>query len=107
MRVVSGKTSQKFWDIVDCHVINAALHGAKQVIVELWHVDRMIEHKVVYLPVSWMVECKDAADCFEHLQTLLWVIPNNFHWSVVTLYNKDASPKYSCICMGIKFHTCF
>jgi hypothetical protein len=33
VHVVSGKTSQKIWNIVDCHVINATLHGAKQVMV--------------------------------------------------------------------------
>ncbi len=71
MRVISGKTSQKVWDIVDCHINNVALHGAKQVMVKLWHVDCLMEHKVEYLPVSWMVKYKDASDCFEHLQTLL------------------------------------
>ncbi len=107
MHFVSGKTSQKFQNIIDCHVINAALHGAKQVMVEMRHVDCLMEHKVVYLPVSWMVKCKDAADSYKCLQILLWVIPSNFHRLVVTLCNKGTSPKYSCICMRIKFQTCF
>jgi hypothetical protein len=109
VRVVSGKTSKKIWDIIDYHVINVALHGAKLVMVELWHVGHLMEHKVVYLhlPISRMVKCKGSTDCFERLQTLLWVIPNNFHRSVVTLYNKGAIPEFSRICMGVKFQTSF
>ncbi len=107
MLVVSGKRIQKNWDIIDPHVINVALHGAKQVMVELWHVDCLRKNKVIYLPISWMVKCKDATDCFECLQTLLWVIPKNFHRSVVTLYNEGTSPNSSHICMGVKFQTCF
>jgi hypothetical protein len=62
MCVVSGKTSQKFQNIVDSHIIIATLHGAKQVIVKLRHVNSLVKYKVVYLPVPWMVKCEDAAD---------------------------------------------
>ncbi len=78
--------SQKFWNIINCYVINVTLHGTKQVMVKLRHVNSLVKHKVVYLPVLWMVKCKDAADHLKCLQTLLWVIPNNFHWSVIALY---------------------
>ncbi len=54
MRVVSEKMIQKFWNIVDCHVINVTLHGAKQVMVELRHVDCLMEHKVDTCPsLEW------------------------------------------------------
>ncbi len=42
VHVVSGKTNQKFWNIVNCHVINAALHGTKQMMVKLRHCRRPI-----------------------------------------------------------------
>jgi hypothetical protein len=87
MRAVSGKTSQKFWNIVDCHIINAIMHGAKQVMVKLRHVNSLVKHKGVYLPVLWMVKCKDVADHLKCLQNLLQVIPDNFQRSVVTLFN--------------------
>jgi hypothetical protein len=87
MHVVSGKTSQKFLKIVDCHGINETLHGAKQVMVKLKHVNSLVKHKVIYMPVSRKVKCKGAADCLKRLQTLLWVIPDNLHRSDVTLYN--------------------
>jgi hypothetical protein len=67
VRVVSGKTSQKFWNIVNCHVINVTLHGTKQVMVKLRHVNSLVEHKVVYLPVPQMVKCEDAANRLKHL----------------------------------------
>jgi hypothetical protein len=76
--VVSGEANQKYRNIVDCHTINATLHGANQVMVKLRHVNCLVEHKVVYLPVSQMVDCKDPTDHLKCLQTLLWVIPNIF-----------------------------
>jgi hypothetical protein len=73
--------------------------------VKLRHVNRLVEYKVVYLPVSQLVKCKVTADQLKCLQTLLRVIPENFHWLVITLYHKGASPEYSHISMGIKFQT--
>ncbi len=70
-------------------------------------VNSLVKHKVVYLPVPWMVKCEDAADHLKHLQTLLQVIPNNFYRSVIALYNQGTSPKYSHISMRIKLQTCF
>ena len=57
--------------MVNYHVINATLHGTKQVMVKLRHVNSLVKHKVVYLPIPRMVECKDAADRLKCLQTLL------------------------------------
>jgi hypothetical protein len=70
VHVVSGKTSQKFWNIVDCHVIDATLHGAKQVMVKLRHVNSLVKHKVVYLPILtgfhplWDTVLPDLPDFF-------------------------------------------
>jgi hypothetical protein len=70
--------------------------------VKLRHVNSLVKHKVVYLLILWMVKCKDAADRLKHLQTLLWGIPNNFHQSVIALYNQGTSPEYSRISVGVK-----
>jgi hypothetical protein len=75
--------------------------------VKLRHVNNLVEHKVVYLPIPRMVKCEDAADCLKRLQNLLWVIPNNFHWLVIALYNQGASPRYSRIGMRVKLQTGF
>jgi hypothetical protein len=75
--------------------------------VKLRHMNSLVEHKVVYLPVPQMVKCEDAADHLKRLQTLLWVIPNNFHRSVIALYDQSASPKYSRISMRVKLQTGF
>jgi hypothetical protein len=79
----------------------------KQVMVKLRHVNSLVEHKVVYLPVLQMVKCEDAADRLKCLRTLLWVIPNNFHRSVIALYNQGASPEYSHISVRVKLQTGF
>jgi hypothetical protein len=68
-------------------IINATLHGTKQMMVKLTHVNSLVKHKVVYLPIPQMVKYKDAADHLKSLQTLLWVIPNNFHRLVIALYD--------------------
>jgi hypothetical protein len=107
MCFVSGKMSKKFWNIVKCHVINATLHGTKQVMVKLMRVNSLVERKVIYLLVPQMVKCEDADDHLKHLGTLLWVISNNFHRSVIALYNQGASPKHSRISMRVKLQTGF
>ncbi len=99
--------SQNFWNIVNCHIIDATLHGTKLVMVKLRHVNSLVEHKVVSLPIPRMVKCKDTADHLKRLHTLLWVIPNNFHRSVIALYNQGTSPKYSRISVKVKLQTGF
>ena len=71
---ISGKMSQGFWDVIDYHIIHAALHWAKQVMVEMWHVNCLVECKMIYLPIAWMIEHQDAADCIKHLRIRLWVM---------------------------------
>jgi len=45
MRVVSGVQCQKFRNIVHDHVINTALHWAKQVMIKLWHTYSLVEYQ--------------------------------------------------------------
>ena len=46
MRLVSGVRCQKFWQVVNDHVIHATLHRAKQVMVKVWNVDCLMNDKV-------------------------------------------------------------
>ena len=45
MSVVSGVQCQKFRNIVHDHVINTALHRAKQVMIKVWHADCLVEYQ--------------------------------------------------------------
>jgi hypothetical protein len=42
MRFVSGVGYQEFWGLANSHVIHTALHWAKQVMVKVGYVDRLV-----------------------------------------------------------------
>jgi hypothetical protein len=48
MRVVSGVMRQEFSRLVDGHVINLALHWAKEMVVKMWDVNGLVNHDVIY-----------------------------------------------------------
>ncbi len=52
MHAVIGKTSQRFWNIIDCHIINATLHGAMQVMIKLRHVNSSVLVNPLFLGCS-------------------------------------------------------
>ena len=49
MRVVSGVARQKFRRLVNGHVINSALHWAKEMMVKVWNVYGLVDHNVIHL----------------------------------------------------------
>ena len=50
MRVFSKVLSQKFWRLVDDHVINSTLHRAEEMMVKVGNVDSLVYHQVKGLP---------------------------------------------------------
>ncbi len=49
MRVVSGVVRQKFRRLVDGHVINLALHWAKEMVVKVGYMNSLVNHNVINL----------------------------------------------------------
>ena len=47
MRVVSGVVRQEFRRLVDSHVINSALHWAKEMVVKVWDVNGLVNPDVI------------------------------------------------------------
>ena len=47
MRFVSGVGGQKFWQVVDSHVIHTALHWTKQVMVQMRDMDGLVNNQVI------------------------------------------------------------
>jgi len=45
MRFVSGVGYHEFWYLANSHVIYMALHWAKQVMIEVGYVDRLVQHQ--------------------------------------------------------------
>jgi hypothetical protein len=49
MHILSGVNGQKFRDIIDGHVIHTALHGAKQMVRQVWDMDCLVDDQVKLL----------------------------------------------------------
>ncbi len=48
MHVVSGVVCQEFRRLVDGHVINSALHWAKEMVIKMWDVNGLVNHETIY-----------------------------------------------------------
>jgi hypothetical protein len=55
MRLVSGVSCQKFWQVVHGHVIHTTLHRAKKVIVKVWDVDGLVDNQVEHPLCLWVI----------------------------------------------------
>jgi hypothetical protein len=54
MRLVSGVSHQKFWQVVNSYVIHTTLHWAKKVMVRVWDVDGLVDNQVESPPGLWV-----------------------------------------------------
>jgi hypothetical protein len=45
MRLVSGVSRQKFWQVINGHVIHTTLHWAKKVMVKVWDVNGLVDNQ--------------------------------------------------------------
>jgi hypothetical protein len=50
MHLVSGVSRQKFWQVVNGHVIHTTLHRAKKVMAKVWDVDGLVDNQVEHPP---------------------------------------------------------
>ncbi len=55
MRLVSEVSRQKFWQVLDGHIIHTTLHWAKKVIVKVWDVDGLVDNQVECSPGLWVI----------------------------------------------------
>ncbi len=55
MHLVSGVSRQKFWQVVNSHVIHTTLHWAKKVMVKVWDVDGLVDNQVERPPGRWVI----------------------------------------------------
>ncbi len=55
MRLVSGVSCHKFWQVVNSHVIHTTLHWAKKVMVKVWDVDDLVDNQVEHPPSLWVI----------------------------------------------------
>ena len=62
MRILGGVNGQKFWDVVDDHVIHTALHRAKQMMCQMRDMYRLVNNKVIALSRYRMGVCDHTAN---------------------------------------------
>jgi hypothetical protein len=55
MRLVSGVSRQKFWQVINSHVIHTSLNWAKKVMVKMWDVDGLVDNQVEHPPGLWVI----------------------------------------------------
>ncbi len=55
MCLVSGVSRQKFWQVVNGHIIHTILHWAKKVMVKVWDVDGLVDNQVEHPPGLWVI----------------------------------------------------
>jgi hypothetical protein len=55
MRLVSGVSRQKFWQVINGHIIHTTLHWAKKVMVKVLDVDGLFDNLVEHPPGLWVI----------------------------------------------------
>jgi hypothetical protein len=55
MHLVSGVSRQKFWQVVNSHIIHTLLHWAKKMMVKVWDVDGLVDNQVEHPPGLWVI----------------------------------------------------
>ena len=85
MRLVSGVQHQELGCFVDGHVIHAALHGAKQVVVEVGNVDSLVDQQKEHPPCCRVSIGHHARDCTVLCAPKSGVICFNIDGSVIVL----------------------
>jgi hypothetical protein len=55
MCLVSGVSRQRFWQVVNNHLIHTTLHWAKKVMVKVWDVDGLVDDQVERPPSLWVI----------------------------------------------------
>ena len=83
MRFVSGVNIQKLGRFIDGHVINSALHQAKEMVVEVWYKYRLVYHQMKYFTCSRIVKGNNAANCLIGLGTKGRVISHGLYRSII------------------------
>ncbi len=87
MRVVSGVVRQEFRRLVDSHVINSALHWAKEMVVEVWDVNGLVNHTVIYFAGQRVIIGKRTTNGGIGLSAEGGVIPFDNNRSVIIEQN--------------------
>ena len=82
MRVVSGVLLQESWSLVNYHVINSTLHRAKEMVVKVRDVYRLVDNQVVLRGGLWVDVGDYSRDRLVRFTAKGFVIPLDRDWSL-------------------------
>ena len=103
MRLVSGVRHQKFWCVINGHVIHAALHGAKQVVIKMGYMYGLMYQKQERPPVRWVSVGQTAGNRPVFRATKSGVVGFYMDGSIIVLEDVSMPTQYTGVSMGIKF----
>ena len=103
MHLVSGVRQQKFWCVINGHVIHAALHGAKQVVIKMRYVNGLVYQKQERPPVRWVSVGQSTGNRPVFRATKSGVIDFNMDGSIIVLEDVSMLTQYTGVSMRIKF----
>ena len=85
MRMVSGVWHHKFRCFIHSHVIHAALHGAKQVVIKMGYMSGLMYQQQERPPVRWVSVGQSAVNRPVFRATKLGVISFDMNRSIIVL----------------------
>ena len=104
MRLVSGVRHQKFRCVINGHVIHAALHGAKQVVIKVWYVNSLlVDQKQERPPVRWVSVGHSSGNRPVFRATKSGVISFYMDGLIIVLEDVSMLTQYTGVSMRIKF----
>ncbi len=83
MCLVSGVSRQKFWQVVNGHVIHTTFLRAKKAMVKVWDVDGLVDNQVERCPGLWVIIGNHTTHSLISLTSEGLVIAHNGYRSLV------------------------
>jgi hypothetical protein len=92
MRLVSGVSRQKFWQVIHNHVVHMTLHWAKKVMVKVWDVDGLGDNQVEHPLGLWVIISDHTTPSLISFTSEGLIIAHNKYWSLKVLNGKGITP---------------
>ena len=83
MQLVSGAQFQKLGRFIDGHVICSTLHRAKEMMVMVRDIYRLVYYQVKHFTRIWIIVGNDSANGSIDFRPKGRVIPNNLYWLII------------------------
>jgi hypothetical protein len=83
MHLVGGVSRQKFWQVVNGHVIHTTFHWAMKVMVKVWDVDGLVDNQVEHPLSLWVIISDHTTHNLISLTSKGLIIAHNKYWLLI------------------------